>query len=170
MISKNQKEKIVRTGSSGGVDVSQTKKAPAVTTMHSNTRTHAVMWTGFGDKIKNACGQAVSGIRKRKGKHPRQICRFFCNNKMKECASDWLDPVTKQKSTCGHEDVCSTHTIITPHATVGTGCVPAAADISAESMIVSGFFFRSDVRMKRKSRECLCLIIPICLRFRRSAC
>ena len=66
MISNNQKEKIVRTGCSGGVDVSQTKKAPAVTTMHSNTRTHAVMWTGFGDKIKNACGQAVSGIRKSK--------------------------------------------------------------------------------------------------------
>ena len=110
IISNDQKEKIVRTGGSGGVD-SQTKKAPAVTIMHSNTRTHAVMWTGFGDKIKNACGQAVSGIRKRKAKHPRQICRFFCNNKMKECASDWLDPVTKQKSTCGHEDVCSTHTI-----------------------------------------------------------
>jgi chloramphenicol O-acetyltransferase len=66
MISKNQKEQIVRTGSSGGVDVSQTKKAPAVTTMHSNTRTHAVMWTGFGEKMKNACGQAVSGIRKSK--------------------------------------------------------------------------------------------------------
>ena len=66
MISDNQKEKIVRTGGSGGVDVSQTKKAPAVTTMHANTQTHAVMWTGFGDKIKNACGQAVSGIRKSK--------------------------------------------------------------------------------------------------------
>ena len=57
MMSNNQNEKIVRSGGSGGVDVSQTKKAPAETTMHAITQAHAVMWAGFVDKIKNACGQ-----------------------------------------------------------------------------------------------------------------
>ena len=107
-MSNNQNEKIVRSGGSGGVDVSQTKKAPAETTMHANTQTHAVMWTGFGDKIKNACGQAVSGTEKQstRGKYADSCV----SNKKKERACDRLDPVTKQKSTCGHDDVCSTHT------------------------------------------------------------
>ena len=37
MMSNSQNEKIVRSGGSGGVDVSQTKKAPAETNMHANS-------------------------------------------------------------------------------------------------------------------------------------